>query len=364
MTAGALLERDEEMGLIVASLGGAATGTGQLLVVEGDAGVGKTELVRLALARARGRGMLVLSGHGVELEREYPFGVARQVFSPLLRQGGDAGFEGPARLVRPLLAGSTTRSGADGEFPYLHGFFWLVANLSESSPLVLALDDAHWSDVPSLRALLYLLQRLEELHVCLLVAIRNGEPAAPVRLLSELRAHPRARVLRPAPLSRDAVDEILRVELGASTPGFVAACHEVTGGNPFLVGELIAAITSEGVPTTDRGVQRVRELLPRRVLDATLLRLTRLGPDATAFARAIAVLGGRGELRVAAAVAGLDPHAAAAAADALMAASLVREELAFAHPLLRSAVYASIGSAERGRMHAAAARILAAARPA
>ena len=348
---------------IAESLHRAAAGTGGLVVIEGDAGVGKTELLRTALQHARAKDMCALSGHGVELEREYAFGVARQVFSPLLRLGDgvDDRFDGPAGLVLPLLAGTPIPSGADGEFPYLHGFFWLVANLSESAPIVVAIDDAQWSDMPSLRAMLYLLQRLEELHVCLVVAIRDGEPASPVRLLSELRAHPRACVLRPAPLSREGVEAIVRKQLGGADPMFVDTCAELTGGNPFLLGELLAAVQADGVPATDSGAQRMRELLPSRVLDATMLRLTRLRPEAGALARALAVLGGRGELRIAAALADLDADTAAAAADALIAAGLVREGLTFAHPLLRSAVYSSIGSSERAHMHAAAARILSAA---
>jgi predicted ATPase len=315
-----LLERGEEMGRIADSLGRVAAGTGQLVVVDGDAGVGKTELVQTALRQARGRGMSVLSGLGVELERDYAFGVARQMFAPLLRAGAgvEHGFDGPAALVRPLLTGTPIASGDDGEFPYLHGFFWLVANLSESAPVVLALDDAHWSDVPSLRAMLYLLQRLEELHVCLLVAIREGEPASPVRLLSELKAHPKACVLRPAPLSRGAVEAIVEAQVGAADQAFVDACDEVTGGNPFLLGELMAAVKAEGVAVTGGGAQHVRELLPRRVLHATMLRLTRLGPDARALAQAVAVLGGRGELRIAAALADLDAEAAAMSADAFL----------------------------------------------
>ena len=361
MPGAALLERSEEMNRIAESLRHAAEGAGRLVVIEGEAGVGKTELVRAALDYSRVQGMCALSAQGVELEREYPFGVARQLFSPLLRLGDcvDDRFYGPARLVRPLLTGTPiAASGADGEFPYLHGFFWLVANVSESVPIALALDDAHWSDTPSLRTMLYLLQRLEELPVCLVVAIRNGEPASPVRLLSELRAHPRTCLLRPAALSREGVAAIVEARLGVADPALVDTCNELTRGNPFLLGELIAAVDTDDVPGTASGARRVRALLPRRVLDATMLRLARLGSEASAIARALAVLGGYGEPRIVAALAELDPDAAAVAADALIAAGLVREGLTFAHPLVQSAVYASIGSSKRANMHAAAARLL------
>jgi DNA-binding CsgD family transcriptional regulator len=357
-----LLERDAEVRQLVGALGGAAAGTGQLVVVHGPAGVGKTELVGAAMRQARTRGIRTLSGHGVELEREHPFGVARQIYAPLLRDaptGVDDRFSGPARLVRPLLDGSPTGAG-DGEFPFLHGLFWLVGNITESAPVLVALDDAHWSDRPSLRALLYLIQRLDELAVCLVVAIRDGEPSTPIRLLTEIEAHPGAHVLRPAPLSASALARLVRARLGKADAEFIDACVEVTDGNPFLLSALLATVEAEGIAATAAGAERVRQLVPPAVLDATLVRLDAIGSDATAIARALAVLG-RGELRTVATLARVAPDAAAAAADALAAADIVRLDvvIVFAHPLLRAAVYASIGASQRARMHRAAARVLA-----
>jgi DNA-binding CsgD family transcriptional regulator len=365
VTAGQLLERRFELERIADALARVAAGTGTLVVVEGAAGVGKTELLRNAVGQGRVRQMRTLCGHGVELEQEFPFGVARQMFGPLLREVGVMGdtFRGPAGLVRPLLEGSLPSSRADGEFPFLHGFFWLVGNLAESGPVVLAVDDAHWCDAPSLRALLYLIERLEDLPACLVVAIRTAEPGTPTRLVAELMAHSGSCTLRPAPLSRCAVAKIVRGRVGTADESFVEACAEVTGGNPFLLSELLAAVDAEAVTPTAHGAAGIRQLVPRQVLDATLVRLARFGPEATALSRALAVLGGGGELRVIARIAGIAPDTATTAAcDALAANGLLRQDvdcaLSFAHPLLRSAVYAGISGAERGRMHRIAARVL------
>src|SRR5918998_1646545 len=93
----------------------------------------------------------------------------------------------------------------DAAFAVLHGLYWLCANLAARRPLVLAVDDAHWGDAPSLRFLVFLLTRLEELPVALVVATRP-EYHGPARdVLPALVAEPAATVLQPPPLTADAV---------------------------------------------------------------------------------------------------------------------------------------------------------------
>ena len=86
----------------------------------------------------------------------------------------------------------------------LHGLYWLVSNLAATRPLLIAVDDAHWADEPSLRWLAYLAPRLGGLAAGLLVAWRQGDPADTGAPLLAVRAEASA-VLRPAPLSEDAV---------------------------------------------------------------------------------------------------------------------------------------------------------------
>ena len=124
--------------------------------------------------------------------------------------------------------------------------------------------------------------------------------------------------MSPGALSREAVQAPLSGAFGTA-PGeeFVAACHAVSGGNPFLVGELIEELRADGVGPGELAASRVVGLGPRSVARAVTLRVARLGPSAGGLARAVAILGDGAALRHAAVLAGADLADAAAAADRL-----------------------------------------------
>ena len=136
-----------------------------------------------------------MTASGSEIEREFGFGVVRRLFDPLLRSLGPderAGlFAGPAALAAAIfgLAGSTTLDVNPAEAS-LYGLFWLAVALAEKGPLVLAIDDAHWADVASLRFLHYLGRRLDGLPLLLCVAGRPAEPGPQAAILDELAAEP------------------------------------------------------------------------------------------------------------------------------------------------------------------------------
>src|SRR5262245_1500901 len=162
-----LLEREAQVGLLEALAAAAAEGEGRLAVIEGGAGIGKTRLLSEARALAADAGMRVLAARGGELEGEFAYGIVRQLFEPLLGPAAaDLRAEllsGPAALVEPLFG--APRAGApaaapEGSFAVLHGLYWLAANASFGQPTVLAIDDLHWADSPSLRWLHYLTRRL------------------------------------------------------------------------------------------------------------------------------------------------------------------------------------------------------------
>src|SRR5206468_8483765 len=125
---------------------------------------------------------------------------------------------------------------------------------------------------------------------------------------------------------------------------FSGACRVATGGNPFLLRELLRELAAEGIAPTAGRVPLVRQLAPPTVARAVLLRLARLGDEASALARAVAVLGDVVPLHRAAALAELPEEGADALAGALAQADILTaaRPLAFAHPILRAAVYSDI----------------------
>ena len=364
----ALLERDAQRAELDGLLRGVARGRGSVMLVEGPAGIGKTEVLRLARSMAPSHEVKVLQGRGGELEREFAFGVARQLFEPALVRATPAqreellvGAAGRARLVLDYdrRTEPRTRAAPGSVETVLQGLYWLAANLAESAPLLLVVDDAHWADRSSLLFLAYLARRLEDLPVALVLAVRTGE-GAPGAELGQIASQ--SRVLTLPPLSRDAVGKLAADGLGrAVNPAFAAACEEVTGGNPYLVGELVRALSDAAVEPTDEAAVRVRTLAPPTVARAVLARLAGLSESAEALARAVALLGRDAGLRHAAQLANLDDAEAARAADALVAVSILSpgRPLDFVHPLVRSAIYAELAPAARALDHRRAAALLA-----
>src|SRR4051812_45854917 len=263
-----LLEREQELGALATFLAEAAAGLARLVVVEGPAGIGKTQLLAEARRRAADAGLRVLSARGGELEREYAFGVVRQLFEPALvdtaaRERLLAGAAATAATVFESVE-AAPGSEAEGSFAVLHGLYWLTVNLSAERPLVLAVDDLHWCDRPSLRFLAYLVRRLEGLPVLAVGSLRPAEPGVDTALLAELLGDPLELSLHPRPLSEAAVTGLVRDRLGdEADPAFAAACHAATGGNPLLLNELLKALATEGVRPDAEHVATVRELGPR-----------------------------------------------------------------------------------------------------
>src|SRR3984957_13899661 len=163
-----LLERESEL----AALDSALVAMGGLVLVRGAPGIGKSRLVAEAGERASRTGRSVLRGRGGELERDFAFGVVRQLFglalSELSAADRSAALAGAAALAGPAVGLDEDRGGvASGDrlFAVMHGLYWLCANLASRRPLLLAVDDAQWADEQSLRWLAYLARRLADVPV-------------------------------------------------------------------------------------------------------------------------------------------------------------------------------------------------------
>ncbi len=356
-----LVDRDRELAALRSMLDGLEGGQPGLLLFEGPAGIGKTRLLAEARRLAAERSVRVLSARGSALESAFAFGVVRQLFEA---EVGD-----PARRDE-LLRGAAAGAGAvfdiaDGDraegFAVLHGLYWLAVNLTTERPLVLAVDDAQWCDGASLRFLAYLVRRLAAVPVLVLATLRTGEQHDHEDLIAELALEPEALVVRPAPLSTEATAELVERRLGVRPASlFVTACERTTAGNPFLLCQLLQALAADGVRPDASHADRVVAVGSRAVSSRVLLQLRRLPPDVVVVARAASVLGDGAALPAVAALAGITEARTAEALAALARAEIVRDEqpVAFAHPLVRDAVYQALPAAERELCHERAASVL------
>jgi len=354
-----LLERNDELARIESALADARTGRGRFVVVEGPAGIGKTALLAAARTAAAEGGMRVLRSRATEMEINFAFGVVRQLFEPPLAEASEPErvdlLQDAAGVAAGLLglpgarANGPSSSAVDPSFALLHGLYWLCANLAAVCPLCVVVDDAHWADAASLRYLAFLLTRLEELDIALIVATRPPETGTDAELLTAVATDSSADVIRLAPLTRAALAELLEARLGkAPDPEVVDTCLRVTRGTPFFVRELVDAPGDGrigGVETVGRSVS---------------LRLLRLPEPAGRLARSLAILE-QSDLLQAARLAGLEELEAADAADRLATAGILEpgRPLTFVHPLVRDGVYSELSSAERAQGHRRAAELLA-----
>ena len=358
-----LLERERELAELDAAIAAACSGEGSLVAIEAPAGLGKTRLLHAARERGLAAGMQVLAARATELERDFPFALVRQLFEPALAPLDETAretlLEGAAGAARGAL-GLGPGDAAPDTFAVLHGLYWLTAALAEQRPLLLAVDDAHWSDAASLDALGFLLPRLEELPLLLVLACRPNEADA-ASSLARIATDPLARRLTPRALSPMAAGALLAEQLGQPPEAaFAATCHEVSGGNPFLLCELVRTIATEEIDPAGREAPRVLELAPERVSRTVHVRLARLSPEAQAVARTVVVLGDDADHPLVAALAALDEAVVARAADELRAASILDPDpaLRFIHPLVHTALDAELPAGERVAAHARAVELL------
>jgi DNA-binding CsgD family transcriptional regulator len=358
-----LLERDRELESLRVALADAQAGQGRLALVEGPAGIGKSRLLAELRSTAQEDELRVLSARGSELEREFPFGVVRQLFEPALAAGGVserwlAGAAAPARAIFEATGLSSDSIGSDASFAALHGLYWLTANIAADGPVLLSIDDLHWCDRPSLRFLAYLVRRLEDMPALVATTLRSTDPGTDPGLIAEIGQDSAVRSVRPGPLSASAAAELVRSRLGKEAHDqFCAACARATGGNPLLLRQLLTSLEADNVTPDAANVDVVADIGPRAVSRTVQLRLARLPDEAVSVARAVAVLGESADLPTVAALAELEAEQVATATAELGRAEILRPEppLGFVHPLVQDAVYHDLSPAHRELMHGRAA---------
>jgi DNA-binding SARP family transcriptional activator len=349
--------RDAELAVLGAAWDRAAGGARHVVVVTGEAGIGKTRLATEAARRVSAQGGLVLFGRCDE-EAIVPYQpIVEALDGYVAATPGDElpAMDEPARaelaavlpsLDRPRAAGG----GPDGRARLFDAVTTLVASAAADRPVLLVLDDLQWADDDTLLLVRHLLRRAGDAPV-LVVAISRGQDVAPGSVLGDvIHALDRDGWVRRLPLAGlDESDVRALVRRTVPTPRDHAALTRrlvaETAGNPFLVIEMLRAPPD----ATDAPI-------PVGVQELVAGRLGRLGGAATDLLRAAAVAGTSFELDLVEAAAGLDEAATLDGLDAALGSGLVTEETAehyrFPHDIVRRTVVAQLSGARRRALHA------------
>ena len=349
-----LVGRDQELALLVAAVDEAHVGRGSLVMVEGEAGIGKTRLLAETEDHARRLAFRCLRGGALELEQGRPFGAFRDAL----------GLETPDGPGTTALARTVSESAASPEAQFLaqEAIVEYVEGLTEDAPLLLALDDLHWSDRATLATVWALARRVDPLPFVLLIAARPNPRSAELdRLLSDARSAG-ATELRLRALAPEAVEELAGSVVGASAGPSLLDQLAGTGGNPFFVIEMLTSLVDEGVvETADGGAEARARSLPPELRASLLRRIGALGTDAQDVLGIAAVLAGPFAIDDLSAVLGRPTAAWTEVVTSAVRAGILEDRgtvLAFRHDLIREALYEHLPEAVRTGLHRDAARVL------
>jgi DNA-binding NarL/FixJ family response regulator len=363
----ALVARDRDLAVLRATLAAALGGRGALVLISGEAGIGKTALAEVVLAEAGRRGALALVGRCYDLSETPPFGPWTEIF------GGLEVEDGAASLPAPLGSGDVAPDGT-ALFNRARG---ALAGIAARRPLALLLDDLHWADPASLDLLRHVarqvaampllivatyradeLTRIHPLYVLLPVIVRE---ASPVRLALQ-------------PIGRSGVALLVRKRYplaDTDAERLVAYLDRRAEGNPFFIGEVLQALEEGRLlrPTDDAGDRWILgdlglarlPALVRQVIDG---RAARLGDAARDLLAVASILGQVVPLGHWAGLAEVSEEALLPVIEAAGLARLVDiaedgASLRFVHALVREAVYAGIPPGQRRAWHRRAGELLA-----
>lgn len=352
----ALFGRERELGMLRQHLDVAFAGRGNLALIGGEAGIGKTALAEALSQEAHERGALVLTGRCYDLTETPPYGPWVELFARYRRTDD-------SRPAPPDAFSLGTTIGEVSSQPALFGavrdFF---ARLASRRPLVLLLDDAHWMDPASLDLLRFLARSLGESPILVVATYRSDELTRRHPLYAFLPVLVRetgAKRLDLRPLDagavRSLVDERYRLP-AADAARLVDYLQSRAEGNPLFVGELLRALEESGA--IDGGGGQLGDLvgigvpsLLRQVIEG---RVARLGEELQRFLAVAAIIGHEVPFPVWQAVAAADEEALVAAMERAVEANLVAATdtgMRFAHALIREALYESVLPMRRVRVH-------------
>jgi DNA-binding CsgD family transcriptional regulator len=355
-----LVGREAELALAGAAVRELGEGRASVLVIEGEAGIGKSRLVQSIVDDARSRGATVFSGQAHPFERTRPFGVVAAALGLSRRSP-----EPRKAAVAALLAGEGAEAAGDVQYRVVEEIVDLVEGSCSERPVVLVAEDIHWADGASLVAISSLVRQLPLAALLVVVTARPAPlPAEAVRLLDDVAAAG-AHTLRLEPLESDEVAVLARQMLGAAPGPALTAMLAKAGGNPLWVVAILRSLTDGGMLRRDGDtVEPTTFELPASLSDLVVRRLRHLPAATLELLQITAVLGDAVSVRDIAAVAGRPPAELVGRLGDAFDAHLLDEaddRVVFRHQLVHDAVYQHVPPPVRRLLHREAAVALMAA---
>ena len=374
---GAFVGREAELSELLGGLEEALLGQGRLFLLVGEPGIGKSRLADELTRRARVRGATVLTGRcweaggapaywpWVQALRTY----VRESDPDVLRSQLGAGAPYLAQIVPELreqfpdLSEPISLESEADRFRLFDAVAEFLRNATKHRPLVLALDDLHAADTPSLLLLQFVARELDSMRVVLVGAYRDIDPLPTQPLTAVTTELARERVTRRLLLGGLSQDEVAEyVELTASeiaSPKLAVALHGETEGNPLFVGETVRLLAVEGVADAEPTIG-----IPQTVRDVISRRLAHLSEECNRDLMFASVLGREFALDALARVSGVGEDDLLETLEEAIAGRVVSEipgssgRLRFAHVLIRDTLYEGLSSVRRAQLHRAATAAL------
>ncbi len=381
-----LIGRGQYLSALKECLDGAATGHGQVVLVAGEAGIGKSRLISELSTYATNRGFRSVTGHCFEQDEALPYAPLLDILRMVFRAGGGGSAVQAMRpfasdFIRVLPDLSDLFSDATPEpdrahepeqekHRLVHAFTWLVSEIAARQPLFLLIEDLHWCDEASLDALLYLTRHLAAHPVLLVLTYRSDEVRGHLsHLLTHLDRERLAAEMRLRPLSVTEVEAMVRAIFGLTQPVRADRLNLVYGlsdGNPFFVEEMLRTLVSADMVLPHTVVMEHSPLdatfIPRTVEEAVGRRVAQLGAAAHQLVALAAVAGRTFTFALLQELTQQSESQILEQLKELIAAQLIievsDERFAFRHALTRQAVYAGLLARERRTLHRRIADVL------
>ena len=367
-----LVGREADVARLNEAMTGAEGGRGQLVVILGEAGIGKTRLVsELASGGLQSRSRRVLIGRCHEAEQIVPFGPWAEAFrgahisDDLTHLRDDPAWRRELARLLPELdwRDAADTVGSADPMRLFEAVAQLLNLLAARQPLLLILEDLHWADEMSVRLLAYLGHRLQDWPILLVATARADEPEAafPTRWIEAQEREPQVLRLVLAPLSHPETETLVRMLAPAGVPGTVLVhlgekIWHISQGNPFVAVETMRTLSEEAMQAASPDVP-----LPSCVRESITRRLNGLTSNAGRLAAVGAVIGRDFDFHVLPRTAGLSEGLTAEALEELVRRHILQakgDRFAFVHDRVREVAYARLLSPRRKLLHREVAEAL------